>query len=187
MQNQLIPGLVSADTEFFNHDGKVKAIHDGSVFDFSDLPIKTIHGVTRIMEADKPAMEVLRKWYPSGGHERVEKFVSCRFGGLDNQADLGAQSAQDGEYWDCPLRGNCSGEGRVCHMPQWNGHRLTSEEISLMKHCSTTLTNTAIAEVMGMADGTLNAFRKKLYAKLGVQTKQEVTRIAVALNIIKPH
>src|SRR5690606_7045028 len=114
--------------------------------------------------------------------KQIEQFVKCRFGGLDYEADMTSDYIQEGEYIECPIRGMCKSEGILCKAVTFNGKPLDNTEIKLAKLLTTNYTNDLIADTLEMAMGTLHLAKKNLYKKLDVQTKQELTLIAVKLN-----
>src|SRR5690606_32617200 len=91
---------------------------------------------------------------------------------------------QDGEYWECPLRGKCTSEGVLCKMPKVGAERLTPTEIKLIQLSTTDKTNDVIAEEMQLPLGSFHKSKKLLYNKLNINTKQCLTRMAMALNFI---
>jgi hypothetical protein len=180
------PGMVCANTEIFNHGSKLLAIHGGKTIDFDDLPIEIFNRINQVLYTDIAALQQLKEWFPNDPKSQIKKFASCRFGGLDHTPDFG-EDQQCGEYWECPNRGNCAGEGVVCKLPVYNSKRLSYKDIKLIKLLTTVSTNEVIAIELSMPLGSFHLAKKRLYEKLGVMTKQEITRVAVALNIIQPH
>lgn len=182
---KLHPGLLGSGTEFFtDENGEIKAFNDGRVISFENLPPYLYQKVHEIMIADIQAMEILFKWYPNSDTDRLKKYISCRFGGLDFSADLDSGVSQYGEHVDCPLRAVCPGNGLVCKAAHVNGKPLTDEEISLLKLLGTPKTNECISDILGLPLGTFHKIKKNLYSKLKIQTKQEALTIAYRLGII---
>ncbi|OBQ56068.1 hypothetical protein JJL45_05355 [Tamlana sp. s12] len=183
-ENRIYPGLTCANLEFFNHEGKVKAFTKGKMVDFEDLPY-TYHQLLREAINDEPETDaILKEWEPNSELKQLHKFVECRFGGLDYTPDIQNMELQDGEYWDCPLRGNCKGEGKVCRQLSYNNQNLSNNDIKFLKLVHTPLTNEALAEEFNMAMGTFHQFKKRLYQKLNIQTKPEAVLVAVMLNLL---
>jgi DNA-binding CsgD family transcriptional regulator len=185
--SSVYPGMVSADTEIFNNGGNLMAIHNGSTICFDLLPISVFERINQVLQSDIDASTILKKWFPKDHKAQVKKFASCRFGGLDHTPDIGVSDSQQGEYWDCPMHGSCTGEGVVCKMPVYKDYRLTAADIRLIKLLTTGRINTVIADELNMPLGSFHAKKKKMYKLLGVMTRPELTRVAVTLNIIKPH
>ncbi|WP_417200071.1 hypothetical protein [Bizionia sp.] len=183
--NRIYPGLNCSSLEVFNDNGNLKAFSQGKLQDFESLPFTYIQTFKEELNRDIKAKEIIESWFPDSDLQQVKKFASCRFGGLDFVPDIQNFQLQNGEYWDCPLRGNCKGEGIVCRNLTYEGKELTATDIKLLKLLGTNYTNEVLADEMDMCQGTFNLFKKQLYAKLGnIQTKQEAVIIAVRLNLI---
>lgn len=183
-QTKILPGMVNNSVEIFVVENVVKAIRRGKVIDFTDLPLGIIQRLKEEINKDKQLKLALHDMHPDSSWKRLEQFAKCRFGGLDFQGDITEDAIQDGEYWDCPNRGNCAYEGIVCKLPMINNHRLTSQEIQLMQLSSSEKTNDVIAEEMNMPAGSFHKAKAILHSILGVQTKQGVTKACTLLNII---
>lgn len=181
---KVYPGLICNSTEFFVHENDIKVIQDGSVKNFEQLPFATIQILKEAIAGEHNVQTALKNIHPGSDMKRLEQFVRCRFGGLDFQADIKEGILQDGEYWPCPNRGNCSYEGLLCKLPIVNGQRLAKKQVEFMQLGSTNYTNEAIAEIMDMPLGTMHQLKKSLYKQLGIQTKQEGSVMAKDLNLI---
>lgn len=182
---KIYPGLNCSSVEFFNSDdGKVKMLANGRLQDFYDAPFSTLLVIREHLAASPKVDTILKEWHPDSEMKRMEKFIHCRFGGLDFTPDIKDHELQAGEYWDCPLRGICKGEGLVCKNLKYNSHTLLLKDIKLMRLLTTNLTNEVLAEKLDMCMGTFNLFKKELYKKLNIQTKQEAVVIAVELNLL---
>lgn len=183
-QNKLLPGLMDGSIEFFIDTDKLKAITNGSVIDFTQLSFSGIKILQQAIDSNPEVKLHLFDMHPNDKYKRLEQFVKCRFGGLDYQADMSTDGLQDGEFWPCPLRGSCASEGVLCKSVQFNGQRLDTKDINLVQQLATNNTNEVIAEQLSMPMGSLHLAKKKLYRKLGIQTKQEATIIGQRLNLI---
>ncbi|HTN68286.1 MAG TPA: LuxR C-terminal-related transcriptional regulator [Dysgonamonadaceae bacterium] len=181
---RLYAGMLDNSVEFFNSDDGLKAITNGSVINFGELPIKLHQKIKRIYDNHPEADEVLRGWFPTQPAKRLETFVKCRFGGLDFTPDISDNEIQDGEYWSCPLRGVCKGEGKICKPVTYNNHPLDATEINILRLLSTDLTNEAIGSEMKLPMGTLHKIKQKLYEKLNIRTRPEATLVVVSLNLL---
>jgi DNA-binding CsgD family transcriptional regulator len=182
---RVYPGLMCDSVELF-HDGKeLKAITGGRVKSFSELSFYHFHTIREAIAADQEALAELMRMHPDSEMKRIEQFAICNFSGLDHEPDIRNGVLQQGEYWDCPKRGLCTGEGKICKALKYKDNVISPVEVTLMKMIVTTKTNEVIAAEMFLPLGTFHLFKRKLYEKLGVETKQEVALIAVALNIIQ--
>lgn len=180
----MLPGILDGGIEFFISGESVKTLASGKVNDFTDLPFATIQMLREEIEKDKEVKMHLLDMHPNSEFKRLEQFVRCRFGGLDYQADISANGVQEGEYWDCPLRGNCASEGVLCKSVTINGNALDGGDIELAKRLSTDQTNELIASEMDLPMGSFHLKKKRLYEKMGVRTKQELTILSHRHNLI---
>jgi hypothetical protein len=183
---RLFPGMACTSTEFFSQSGELKMIHNGSVKDFTEISFCTIQILKEAINQKQEILEALKDMHPESEMQQIKQFILCRFGGLDYQPDMKDGVLQDGEYWACPNHGICKHEGVLCKLPNVNGHRLNKTDVVLMQLSSTTLTNEVIAEHMKFPFGSFHKAKRQLYEKLSVQTKHELVKIAIFLNIIQP-
>jgi len=183
-KNKVLPGMLCDGVEFFLDEDSIQILYSGKVTSWPELPLSFIQMLKNEIDADPKVKMHLLDLYPNSEYKRLEQYVKCRFGGLDYTADINADGIQEGEWWDCPLRGKCASEGVLCKAVHYNGHNLNANDIAMARHISTSETNEVIAEELKMPMGSFHLAKKKLYQKLGVQTKQETTIIAHRLNLI---
>jgi DNA-binding CsgD family transcriptional regulator len=184
METKVYPGMVCNGIEFFLQNDDLKIIQHGHVKPFDEISYQTSQIIKETIEASPEILEALIEMQPNSETKRIEQFAKCRFGGLDFQADMIDGEMQDGEYWPCPLHGNCKHEGTLCKLPKFNEQRLSKEEIKLMQLSTSDKTNDVIADELQMPLGTFHQTKKYLHRKLAIQTKQEITKIAFFLNLI---
>ena len=183
--NRQFPGMGDSGIEFFISDKETKMIQHGKVLPFSEIPFATLKMLDEAIHADININLELHDMHPTSNLKRIEQFARCRFGGLDFVGDIIDGQLQEGEYHDCPLHGNCKSEGILCKLPSYNGQKLSSQDVHLMQLLSTPKTNDVIADEMHLPMGSFHKAHRQLYDKLGIQTKQENTRIAFSLNLIR--
>lgn len=183
--NRQFPGMGDSSIEFFISDKKTKMIQHGKVLPFSEVPFAIIKLLDQAIHEDININLELHDMHPTSKLKRIEQFARCRFGGLDFVGDIKDGQLQEGEYHGCPNHGNCKSEGILCKLPSYNGVKLSPKDIHLMQLLSTAKTNDNIAYEMNLPMGSFHKAHRLLYEKLGVQTKQEVTRIAYLLNLIQ--
>lgn len=184
METKIYAGLLGPGIEIFNSDDGLKIIQDGRIKPFSAAPYSVIARIIEQIKREPETQEILKKWHPDSEMKQVEQFASCRFGGLDFEADMKGSELQDGEYHPCTFRGKCAAEGILCKMPKINNTRLSLQMVKLMRLISGTDTNEVIAEKMEIPLGSYHLLKKKLYELLQVQTKQEVALISRDLTIV---
>ncbi|WP_026730174.1 helix-turn-helix transcriptional regulator [Flavobacterium denitrificans] len=183
--NRVFPGMICQATEFLVMNDEVKVLNNGKLLPFSDVSHDTLALLEDAINADPEVKNLLLKIHPESQFKRIEEFVKCRFGGLDFEGDIVDGNLQEGEYWECPERGQCANEGILCKLPKYNNKRLKAPEIPLIKLLCTDATNEAIADKLSLPMGSFHKAKKHLYQKLNVQTKQEIVIIAISLNLIQ--
>lgn len=181
-----LPGMSKdGQIEFYKDENSIKIMENGKVKDFTEISLSTLDLLKNKIKEDKEIELILHDLYPTSEIRRIEQFVSCRFGGLDFQADIIDNEIQDGEWHECSFRNQCPYNGKLCKLPKAsNGKRLTEVEVNLIKETSTEKTNEHIAEFLGVCLGTFHLLKKNLYQKLQVQTKQAVAIFGFMNNII---
>ena len=181
----VFPGMLCDCVEFFRVGKQFKAMTGGRVHSFYELPTPYYNLLKESMEADADALAVLNIMHPDSEVKRVEKYTSCNFSGLDYTPDIKAGGElQKGEYWDCPERGHCIGEGKICKPLTYKGNEITALDINIIKLSASDKKNELIAEELFLPLGTFHLIKKKLHEKLGINSKQEMVLIGIALNII---
>lgn len=184
VHNKIYPGLMCNSLEFFNTSQELKYFHQGRLQSFKELPFYYIQLIREAIQKDTAIEFELQRMHPDSEMKRIEQFAVCNFSGLDHEPDIENGVLQQGEYWDCPKRGICIAEGIICKSLSYNGNTLNTVEINMVKLLITDMTNEVIADKLVLALGTFHLFKKTLYKKLKVTTKQELTLIALSLNII---
>lgn len=179
------PIMGIASTEFYVSNDEVLIIKDQRILPFSELSETHKELLLNEIVSDSRVKNALFEMHPDSEYKRLEQFTKCRFGGLDYQADIKDNQLQDGEYWECPKRGSCKSEGILCKLPTYNGKRLEKEDIKLLQLTATNKKNEVIAEDLHLPLGSLHKFKKAVYQKLGIQTKQEGVVISFFLNLIQ--
>lgn len=183
--NRLYPGLADSSIEFFNDQEETKVIQNSKVFPFDEASFSVIQIIDEEIEKDSVVKSHLIAMHPNSKIKRTKQFVSCRFGGLDFQGDIKDGKLQEGEYWECPKRGNCPSEGILCKLPSYNGKQLQPQEVKLLQLTATNKTNEVIAEELSLPLGSFHKLKKILWSKLNIQTKQEGVMISFFLNLIQ--
>lgn len=182
--SRIYPGLNCNSVEFFIADDQLKAFSQGRMQNFSDLPFSILLILRDALKAEPETVKILKEWHPESEMKRLETFVKCRFGGLDFEADIKNMELQEGEYWDCPLRGHCKGEGVLCKNPKYNGQEILPKDIFTLRQLATSITNEGLAEKLNLPMGTFHAYKKELYKKFNIQTKPEAVALLAGLNLL---
>lgn len=185
MTRQLPAGLspLNSESEFFSDNGQPKALYQGQVVPFREMPLSIINQVRFSLDTDTKALAALENWGIYDPILQLETFVNCRFGGFDNSPDFN-NGMGEGEYWPCQRRGNCEHEGVICsHIKVSNGF-LTKREIDVMKLIYLGLINKEIAMDLEISVFTVENHIKNLKKKCEAQTRTDLTRIASQKKII---
>ncbi|MBW4362115.1 hypothetical protein [Flavobacterium taihuense] len=183
--NRLYPGLADSSIEFFADGNETKVILNSRVLPFSEVSFSIIQLLDEEIEKDSLVKIHLLDMHPTSKIKRTEQFAHCRLGGLDYQGDINGGQLQEGEYWECPKRGNCKSEGILCKLPSYNGKQLQPQEVKLLQLTATNKTNEVIAEELNLPLGSFHKLKKILWSKLSIQTKQEGVMISFFLNLIQ--
>jgi hypothetical protein len=181
---RIYPGMICDSLEFFNDGAQLRVVSGGKVKSFKDLSFFHIQILRERIAAEPEACSELMRMHPDSEIKRIEQYAICNFSGLDYEPDILNGIVQQGEYWDCPKRGICPGEGKICKPLTYNGNIINAVEIKMIKLLVTDMTNEVMAETLLLPLGTFHKVKKSLYNKLGVYTKQEISIIAMHLNII---
>lgn len=182
--NGIYPGMIDNKIEFFDVEGQMKFMTESKIECTSKLPFAIMQMANEEINKDPKVKEALYKWHPESEFKRLNQFLKCRYGGLDYTADFENNEFKQGDYFHCPKRASCPFNGIICKSPVYNNKELSSIDIQLMIQLSGTNTNEVIALELNKPLGSLHKLKQALYEKLGVQTKQEIARIAVSLNLI---
>lgn len=186
IMQKLPAGLMTEDYEFFTTImDQVYFIHNGETKPIQELPFFVANEFIATINSEPKTKEILENWYPNNQQKQLEKFIGCRFGGLDDQPDFYANNTVGcGDNWNCPKRKYCLGDGIVCQPLSYNGKQISKIERELILLLITEDTNEVIANKLDLAFGTFHKIKKDLYAKLNCLTKQKLTKIAFELNIL---
>lgn len=183
---RIYPGMCDDSLEIFYHEeeDKLMAIQFGTIVDYDDLPQSSTDFLAKIIENDSELEIILNDWFPNNLNEQKKKLAKCRFGGLNYQADFNIKSGIIiHDRIDCNIKKVCNGCDIVCKNIKYYGEEITETDIRLTQLLSTDLKNLAIADQMKMPMGTFEVSRTKLYEKIRVRTKPELTRVGVYLGI----
>jgi DNA-binding CsgD family transcriptional regulator len=181
-------GLLDRNVEFFaTSPFKVRAIHNGRVYTFDELPEKIHQTVTRKRLSDKNAEYSFNKLGIGDNAERDERYAYCLFGALDNTADLDTRNnTLCGEYRVCSDKHSCPYAIRFCtrKINTPTGESLAPREIELVQLIAQGYTYKEICQRMLIAEGTLVTYRSHVFYKLEAHKQSDVTRFALLHNLL---
>ena len=113
----------------------------------------------------------------------VKRFIKCNFSKLDTTfLDIDSFGNTNYERVDCPLRGECQYEGKIC-MPIYN-NVLTEREKKIALLWYQGLTKEEIAKEVYLSFDTINNHIRRIYSKLGVHDKAAFTKKMAADHLV---
>lgn len=162
---------------FHTDDGRTAKLEEG----MNDIIQKMID---MIREFYPDAYKALAKHYESSSANVpyylfliVRRFCKCNFGKLDTtKTDIDRSGRFHFEKVECPLRGECFLQGRVC-LPKFNS-KLSKTELEVMKLYYDGLDVEEIAERLFKSPETIKSHRKNVYLRLGIHDKAEFVKYA---------
>ena len=183
----LIAGLNtnSTDIEFYGWEGRtVKFFRAGKNYNFEDLPPQLYKDLLNAYNNDPAAKKALsiitdstgRKIIPSL-ERKVELYTYYMYGGLDGKPDIKDGKLQPSENFR---------ETKDCISLNWeskwvrlNGVKLTPREIVMVDLFTQDEKDEVVALELGITPSTLSFHKKNLFEKVGVQSKNALTTMAV--------
>ena len=140
--------------------------------------------IDRMMECYPDAYEALSEYYSKQAMNVslyrfliARRFCKCNFGKLDTaEIDCKAIQSFSFEKVQCPLRGECPFEGKVC-MPKFNT-ALSKKELEVMRLIYEGCSNEQVADRLYLSPFTVKNHIKSVYSKLGIHEKSEFIQYA---------
>jgi DNA-binding CsgD family transcriptional regulator len=175
-------GLIDQHCEIFLHPEQgLKAIHNGNIIDFSDLP-KNIKFILQVeMECQPEVLEVLEN-YGIPADDQLEVYAKCRYGNYNLHPDITEEGITQHEH--CL---NCS--GNCCLSPLYRGRievangMLTQREIEVAVAIASADPGKSIADRLGMCESTLHKHKHSIFQKTGYRSNVELA-VWVTQNLI---
>ncbi|MBC7418416.1 MAG: helix-turn-helix transcriptional regulator [Pedobacter sp.] len=182
---KLPPGLVDKALEFFIHEHEIKCLYKGTVYAFCDFPAEVIEWVEADMVQNPKALKALADWDITDPNEQMRQYISCRFGGFDNRADIEENGKMiPAEYVDCGRRGSCAYEGKLCTSIQLANGILTKREIEVLRLLGECKFDKEICDLLGITQDTLRNHKDNISQKAGIERKPALSILAHKLNLL---
>nr|WP_315245093.1 hypothetical protein [uncultured Flavobacterium sp.] len=181
---QIPSGLLDENIELFSAQGKMMAIHSGSVKTLFDLPDSFLKKLSDEMNSFPSIVKALKLSGYMTFESQLEKFAECRFGGFDLTADYKDGKFSEAEYHECGFRGVCPMEGIVCGFFKVNGQIITPFEIKMIKFLATEDTLPVIAEKLKISMNNFESKKKLLFKKLAVLSRPKLVARGYDLQIL---
>ncbi|HCR77990.1 MAG TPA: LuxR family transcriptional regulator [Chryseobacterium sp.] len=171
MISKIYPGMLDARIEYFQTEGNVFRIRNGTIQNFDE--IEEHKELQFIIENEKGLQEILTEMCGKNERKQQKQLASCRFGALNFEADFNTEGEASHDYVDCEFSGKCIGENIVCKPLELKGKRITQQQLDLLRACSGNEKNETLAINFKMPLGSFNVLKNNTYKKLGIHTKQE--------------
>jgi hypothetical protein len=159
---KLPAGLIDGNVELFSvAPFKLRALHNGSLVDFGQLPASVLAAMSELVE------QLLGR--PSSD---VEGDCWCLFGGFDSAADFDAQHGTfTPEFWECGLKDKCPKAKKLClQSPNTpSGRPLGRRELEYVTLRAQGYTNAEVARAMKLSVNTAISLYNHVKDKLKPQ------------------
>jgi DNA-binding CsgD family transcriptional regulator len=181
-------GILQGQIEFFAvAPFKVKALCEGVVYDFKDLPHSAKKIVQKRRLKNENAQYSFDKLKIRSEEERDERFAYCLWGAFNETPDIMLfTSSFTDEYKICAGRHECPYPVKFCvqKLNTPSGKPLAPREIELVLLISQGFSYKEIADKMQITEGTLITYRSNVYFKLEAHKQSDVARFALVNNLL---
>lgn len=181
--NQLA-GLTDKNTEVYAVQGKALCTHQGEVFPFHRFPKEIKKKLWEDFNRNEPAQKaIIEDWQIVDPEEALEKYITCRFGGIDFFPDL-ANGELTPDYHHCPVRSSCPHDGVICSKLQGPHGEISLRELEVLIHIALGRMEKEIADILNIEMVTVKKHRKALFDKTGAQSSVQLAQFAFKRNLI---
>lgn len=181
------------DLEFYIYEDELWCMSsDGKNEQVTEQNVELVKDMLyKIREFHPEAYNDLAKWFQKSAYNVpyfqfliVDQFCRCNFGKLDNTTkDVDSKGYFNFERVDCPMRGKCPHENKVCN-PKFNS-RISEAEMRVMKMVYDGCSNEKISDKLYLSPHTVKNHIKSVYIKLGIHEKAEFIQYAHRNNLFK--
>ncbi|WP_313515561.1 helix-turn-helix transcriptional regulator [Sphingobacterium sp.] len=184
MKKRIYAGMVDNGVEFFKDDkGRLFCSHNWKQYQWPDFPKYVIDIIQEEMLADPLALKELAAMDGLTPEMYEFKFACCRFGGLDDVADVDPEgNVHQSEYVPCPLRGECKAEGKLCLALQVKNGYLTKREIEVLRLVQKS--DKVIADILNVSIDTVVSHLINIRTKTELENKAQLAVFATKKGII---
>ena len=165
----MIPAGIETGFNIYRYGGDVRVLVDGRKYNYADLPDGTRAIFRTEMEHGKGIVDLLTRMGCPDKEAQELKFVGCRFGSLNQTADLNGETTHP-DAPNCQKIGNCVGYGTVCLIPEG----LTKREYHITRLIAEGLQDKEICNLLDIALPTLHTYMERIHGKLHLNNKVEV-------------
>lgn len=181
---KLPAGLTDNSLEVFLCNEELKALSNGNVVNYFELPLVLREPFQVELINDKPAISCLKNYFKIVDADDMEyQFVSCRFGALDHSPDLSDKRLQS----DAPVCNKihtCKGFNIVCKVPAGVKGTLTRSEYLVAQLVGDGKLDKEIADELNIEIPTVRTHLSRVREKLGVNNRIEIANWVQSKGII---
>lgn len=178
-------GLMDKSLEIFIHKNDLFVLYNGKQTRFEFLPEKIKDMFSQHMMANKKAIQCLHNDFRLKDPEQMLKqYVKCNFGNFDTQADMDEDGVMITEVWNCGMRGNCPGEGKICGLVQGPNGNLTKRELEIFLLVVDGKYDKEIADMLEISQSTLETHLARIRACLKCSNRIEIMKFAMDRRIV---
>jgi len=174
MTQNIPSGLEDHNLEIYRHKNTVRAIFNGKITNYIDLPnsIREVFQVELIN--DRKACTCLRaKMCITDANQMEETYVGCRYGALNHIADLKKGKTQ-ADMPVCDETETCPGFDIVCKAPSGPGGSLARREFQIAVLIASGKLDKEIANDLGIKIPTLRTHIARIHEKLQCNNRIEI-------------
>lgn len=179
----MLPAGIIKGIEVFRSDEGVKALIDGFICNYLELPLEVREIFQAELISDKHAIEILTDHFKLfDGDEMEDKFVGCRFGTLDSVADIdGCITHPDAP--NCEHILSCPGFNVLCKIPAGENGTLAACEYKVVVMISQGKLDKEIGDAMQIKSSTVRTYLERIRTKLGINNRIEIARWALMKGV----
>jgi DNA-binding CsgD family transcriptional regulator len=183
---QIPAGILPADNniEFVgNHDDQtVYWFRNGNVHYFADLPKEVVDALWDKYQSDAPAKKILSQ-ITDDTTSQLELYTYYMYGDLDNTPDFANGELSDSENFITDEK--CISLSFANKRVTIGENQLSARDIAILRGIVQEYTDDVIAsDILGVAVSTFNYHKKRLFDKIGVQSKSGLVAKALQHRII---
>ncbi len=181
---KLPAGLENKSVEIYAFENKLKALYNGKVIEFEQLPdhIRELYANKCLASTD--ALKAMESVGITNLAAKVHQFVFCNFGGFNEIPDLDENGTLTSEYWDCGQRKTCIFSGKICGAMVTSKGVVSNREVEVIRLLQQGLKNKEIGAVLGISVNTICNHIANLNRKTETGTRQELINWASINNLI---
>ncbi|TLX73725.1 response regulator transcription factor [Labilibacter sediminis] len=181
---KLPAGLIDNSLEIFRHSTGIRAVMNGSVSRYIELPTVLREPFQVELINDKKACSCLRNDF--GIHDAdmmEEQFVSCRYGALDHSPDWDGEKLRS-DAPVCDKIADCKGFNIVCRVPEGKNGTLSRSEYLVAQLVGEGKLDKEIASTLDIEITTVRTHLSRIRDKLCVNNRVEIAFWASTKGII---